>query len=169
MKRIFFLLVAVTTFFLGCALSWLNLSHPKSLNIITPTVGKHGEIKVLLDGIKPTARGCGNGYVQAYELPDGKKLGEGNMCFSSYREASTEMESWLKKADHIIERVAPAKQKDKLKSERVVAAFLEDEYGNTRIRIMWVQGHCIHSLHAPDLEYALELERSKFNPYKFEE
>ena len=79
------------------------------------------------------------------------------------------MRIWLKKSENIIDRLPPALPTDEPKSERVVASFPVDEFGNKWVTIMWVHGHCIHWISAPDLEYALELEKSKYNPYKFEE
>jgi hypothetical protein len=173
MKRVIFLSVGLSTFLCGCVLAWLYFvyTRPTAMKAIPPahTVKIQGERKSLLEGIEATVRGCGNGYGQGYELPDGKKLGEGNSCYSSFKEANREMRIWLKKSDNIIDRVAPSKQKGLRKSERVVASFPVDEFGNKGVRIMWVQDECIHWISAPDLEYALEFEKSEYNPYKFEE
>ena len=168
MKLIRFLIVALLALSLGCAPSWLSSSEPNS---IVPPIHLELEVakKAPLDGIEATMRACGNGYAQAYELPDGKKLGEGNDCYGSYREAKREMNILLNQADQIIEKVAPSKQTSELRSNRVVASFPKDEFGNAWVRIMWVQGECIHSINAPDIENALEFEKSQFNPYKFEE
>lgn len=172
MRRILFITVAVVTFSSGCAFAWLYFDETKTnveVSAVKMSVEARAESKGLLNGITPTARGHGNGYGQAYKLPDGKKLGEGNECFDSFKQATKRMKVWLKGADHIIERVAPVEQKGKRKSERVVASFPKDEFGNRWVTIMWVQERCIHWMHAPTLEYALELERSRYNPYKFNE
>jgi|SRR5215204_1856710 len=173
MKRIFFLVIGLSTFLCGCVLAWLYFDYAKTAVIQSTPPAHNVEIQVerksLLEGIRDTGRGCGNGYGQGYELPDGKKLGEGNSCYSSFKEADREMRVWLKKSDHIIDRVEPPKQKGVRKSERVVASFPVDEFGNKWVRIMWVHNKCIHWISAPDLEYALEFEKSEYNPYKFEE
>lgn len=130
--------------------------------------GSSGPSGYLLDGIQPTMRGCGNGYAQGYELPNGKRIGEGNDCYSSFKEAKKEMRNWLDKADSVIERISPVKTEQR-KSERVVASFPVDEYGNKWITVMWIHDECIHWINAPDYEHALEFERSEFNPHKFEE
>jgi len=132
-------------------------------------VEARAERKDLLDGIKPTGRGCGNGYAQAYELPDGKGLGEGNDCHASFKAARTEMRAWLGKAEQVIETVGPAGGGAEQKSERVVASFPRDEFGNKWVKIMWVHGRCIHWISAPDLEHALAFEKSELNPYRFEQ
>lgn len=171
MKRSFFLSVGLATFLCGCALTWLYFGYirPNAMKSIPPKLNVEMQRKSLLEGIKDTARACGNGYVQAYELPDGKKLGEGNICYSSFKEADIEMSNWLKKSDAILDRVVPAKQKGVQKSERVVASFPANEFGEKSVTIMWVQVRCIHWISAPDLEYAREFEKSEYNPYKFEE
>lgn len=168
MKRIVFIVVAVTTFFIGSALTSLKRNYFKS-NSFGPAVKIEIQKKSLLAGITPTMRACGNGYSQDYELPDGKKLGEGNSCYASFKEATSEMKIWLREADRIIETVPPAKHAAKTKSERVVASFPKDKFGNERVRIMWTDGWCIHWISASDLDYALALENSRFNPYKFED
>ncbi len=168
MKHIISITAALSTFIFGSVLVWLSLSDTHLITF-TPNFEIRNEQESLLAGIRPTARGCGNGYIQAYELPNGKKIGESNDCYSSFNQARKEMNKWLTKADHIMATVKSSKPKDKPKSERVVASFPEGEFGNQWIRIMWVHGRCIHSIKAPDLEHALEFERSKFNPYKFAE
>jgi hypothetical protein len=172
MKRIFFLSVGLSTFLCGCALARLSSDYakPTAIKAIHPahSVEMQTERRSSLEGIKATVRGCGNGYGQGYELPDGKKLGEGNICYSSFKEANSEMRLWLKQADNIIDRVEPSKQEDMRRSERVVASFPAGEFDRA-VRIMWVQDRCIHYVSAPDLGYALELEKSEYNPYKFEE
>jgi hypothetical protein len=168
MKYIFYLIVGVSTFSLGCALASLQTSKPQSINsefYVRSRIQK----KPLLDGIEPTERACGNGYAQGYELPDGKKMAEGNDCFSSFQEAQREMKAWLKESDQLIETVAPPKYKGESRSERIIASFPKDEFGNEWVRIMWVHRQCIHWIRAPDLAHALEFEKSQFNPYKFEE
>lgn len=174
MKRTFFFLsVAVTTFICGCFLTWLRLGYTKPC--VTKAV--HSVIsveeprlrKTSLEGIRATARGCGNGYGQGYELPDGIKLGEGNTCYSSFKEAAAEMRKWLNESDAILDRVGPAKKGATRKSERIVASFPTDEFGNKWVRIFWVQDQCIHWISGPNIEYALELEGSQYNPYKFDD
>ena len=167
MTRISFLVVALTTFSLGCALTWLDTSKRQSLNSASFSETRM-EKKALLDGIEPTFRACGNGYSQGYELPGGKKIGEGNDCYSSFRQAHKEMTVWLLKADKIIETVPP-RSKAARSSERIIASFPKDELGNEWVRIMWVHGSCIHWISAPNLEFALEFEKSQLNPYKFED
>lgn len=173
MKRIYFLIIGLSTFLCGCVLAWLYTGYAKPAAMQSALLAHNVEIQVerkpLLEGIKGTIRGCGNGYGQGYELPDGKKLGEGNSCYSSFKEADREMRVWLKKSDSIIDRVAPRKQERVRRSERVVASFPVDEFGNKWVRIMWVHDQCIHWISAPDLEYALEFEKSEYNPYKFDE
>jgi len=173
MKRILFPSVALLTFLCGYFLSWFYSIDTKLIAIeaIMPSYNVEipRELKSLLDGIKPTMRGCGNGYAQGYKLPNDEKLGEGNACFSSFKEAKSEMTIWLKKSENIIETVAPSKQRGLPKSERVIASFPADEFGNKWVRIMWVHGRCIHWIAAPELEYAVEFEKSEYNPYKFKE
>jgi hypothetical protein len=168
-----FLSVAFLTFFVGCFLAWLPFvpagATPQPSEAEATRIEARPERKDVLDGIKPTMRGCGNGYVQGYELSDGKGLGEGNDCHSSFKEAKKEMRAWLGKAEQIIEIVKPAGRGTKQKSERVVAAFPRDEFGNEWVKIMWVHGRCIHWISAPDLEHALAFEKSELNPYQFEE
>lgn len=165
MKYLFCLVVAVSTFFVGCILTRFRLSDLTC--VPTTTVVKvHAEKRPLLDGIKETMRACGDGYVQVYALPNGQKMSEGNDCHSSFKKARREMDQWLKTADRIIERSGPARPK---RSERIVASFPKDRFGNEWVRIMWVHGECVHWISGPTLEHALEFEKSKLNPYKFEE
>ena len=114
MNRIFPLIVALSSFLCGCVLTWLYLGYtrPTDVEAFNPSydVAILRERSSLLDGIVPTVRGCGNGYGQGYGLPDGKKLGEGNACYSSFKEANREMQIWLKKSDKIIYRVAASKR-----------------------------------------------------------
>jgi hypothetical protein len=172
MKRILYLSVAIFTFLCGYILTEFQIiyTEPPTVKVDKPSnstvILKE---KPLLDGIVETVRGCGNGYGQGYELPDGTKLGEGNSCYSSFGEAKREMAVWLGKSESIIERVALLTHKGEPKSERVVASFPVDEFGHRWVRVMWVEGTCIHYVNGPSLEYALELEKSKYNPYKFEE
>ena len=168
MKRIILIVVALSTFCIGTELTSLKRNYFKA-NRFVANVEIQIQKKPLLDGITPTVRACGNGYAQAYELPDGKKLGEGNSCYTSFKDAKREMKVWLTNAERIIETVVPAKQLARSRSERVVASFPKDEFGNKWVRIIWIQDECIHWISAPDLEYALALEKSRFNPYKFEE
>lgn len=173
MKRIIFLSVAVSTFLVGCALARLHFSPEKAVpetpKAEVARVEVRVEMKGLLDGIEPTFRACGSGYGQGYELPDGKTIGEGNDCYPSFGEADKGMRAWLRKADRIIETVAPTGRGRRQKSERVVASFPKDEFGNAWVKIMWVHGRCVHWISAPDLEHALAFEDSKLNPYRFEE
>ena len=173
MKRVFLISVALSTFLCGCVLARLSTTYsgPASVTVNNPPSGivTSRERKSLLDGIAPTIRACGDGYGQGYELPDGKKLGEGNSCFLSFRAAKREMAVWLDKSESIIDRTAPSKQRGEPRSERVVASFPADEFGNRWVTVMWVRGRCIHYVNGPDLEHALELEESDYNPYKFEE
>jgi hypothetical protein len=166
MKYLFFFVVALCTFYIGCVLTRLHLGDANSVPSAS-VVEVHLERRALLDGIEPTGRACGDGYSQGYELPNGKKMGEGNACYSSFKQASSEMDGWLKTADRIIERLAPPRRSSR--SERIVASFPKDEFGNEWVRIMWVDGPCIHWISAPTIEHALEFEKSKLNPYKFEE
>src|SRR5215203_611357 len=103
MRRIIFLSIAILTFFVGCFLAWLRFVParvtPQPSEAKASCIEARTERKNLLDGIKPTGRGCGNGYAQSYELPDGKGLGEGNDCHSSFKEAKKEMRAWLGKAE----------------------------------------------------------------------
>lgn len=173
MRRIFFLSIALSTFIFGSVLAWLYDGATKAITAKTITVPHKVERRIektsLLDGIEPTIRGCGNGYAQGYELPDGTGMGEGNSCYRSFKEADKEMRALVKKAEYIIERVAPSKRKGEAKSERVVISFPGAELINKGIRIMWVHDHCLRWINAPSLELALEFEKSRFNPYKFEE
>ena len=165
MKYLFFLVVALTTFFIGCILSRF---HPRDSKPVPTTivVKVHVQKRSLLDGIEETARACGNGYGQGYALPNGQKMGEGNECYSSFKKARRDMDRWLKTADRIIERSVLERSE---RSERIVASFPKDEFGNEWVRIMWVDGTCIHWISGPTLEHALEFEKSELNPYKFEE
>lgn len=173
MKRIFYLGVALSTFLLGYLLAWLFFAHMSpdllkaTMSALEPAI--RSERKSRLDGMRPTIRGCGNGYVQGYELTDGTKMGEGNDCHRSFMEASKAMTSRLQKSDKILDRTAPLEQKGRPKSDRVVAWFPADEYRNKSVMIMWVHGTCIHWIAAPDLELALEFEKSESNPYRFDE
>ena len=170
MKRTIFILVALLTFCIGSELTSLKRDYFKfRSNTLVLTVKIPLEKTSLLDGITPTARGCGEGYAQGYALPNGKKLGEGNDCYASFNEAKKEMKVWLKDATRIIETVSPSKRFAEPRSERVVASFPKDQFGNEWVRIMWVHGECIHWISAQDLDYALALEKSQYNPYKFEE
>ena len=169
MKRPLFIVVAILTFCIGTDLTSLKRRYFRLTRSVTIEVKVPMEQKSLLDGITPTVRGCGEGYSQGYALPNGKKLGEGNACHASFKEATKEMRVWLKEATQIIETVAPPKSMARSRSERVVASFPRDKFGNEWVRIMWTQDRCIHWIAAPDLDHALALKKSQYNPYKFEE
>src|SRR5215813_4391431 len=112
MKRIFRLSVGISTFICGCVLSWLHLAYTRQPAVTAspaPNVEIQQTRQSLLEGIKPVGRGCGNGYSQVYELPEGKKLGEGNSCFSSFKEAKSQMQEWLRASAAIIDRGSPPK------------------------------------------------------------
>ena len=165
MKYLFCLVVALSTFFIGCILSRFRLTDLTC--VPTTTVVKvDAEKRPLLDGIRETMRGCGDGYVQVYALPNGQKMSEGNTCYASFKKARREMDRWLKTADLTIERSVSARPK---RSERIVASFPKDRFGSESVRIMWVDRECIHWISGPTLEHALEFEKSKLNPYKFED
>lgn len=168
MKYLFFFVVAISTFFIGCVLARLHFRDVNSVPAVS-LVNIRLERRALLKGIEPTGRACGDGYSQGYEFPNGKKMGEGNSCYSSFKQARREMDTWLKTADRIIEKSAPSRRNSNSGSERIVASFPKDEFGNEWVRIMWVDGRCIHWISAPTLEHALEFESSKLNPYKFDE
>lgn len=170
MKRIFLFLVAITTFSIGCGLSGLYQSYLKQLVVVPPKVEIPAQRRqVSLDGITRTVIGCGIlGYNQAYQLPNGTKLSEGITRFDSFEEAQAISNKWLERADRILERTAPGQQVAcKPRSDRIVAAFPKDKYRDEHVEIMWIEGSCVHYLSAPSLEYALEFEKSTFNPHQF--
>ncbi len=171
MKRISLFLVAITTFSIGCGLSWLYQSYLKQLVVVPPKVEIPAQRRqVSLDGITRTVVSCGilGGYNQAYQLPNGTKLSEGTACFHSFEDAQVKLNSWLLRADQILERTVPdSSVAGQPRSNRIVAVFPKEKYRDEHLEIMWIEGSCIHYLSAPTLEYALEFEKSTFNPHKF--
>lgn len=164
MKYLFYFVVALSTFFIGCTLTRFYITDAKYVPTAT-VVEVRAEKKSLLDGIEPLVRACGDGYAEVYTLPNGQLMSEGNNCYSTFKKAGREMDQWLKTADRIIERVVPARLE---RSERIVASFPKDQFGRELVRIMWVDGKCIHWVNGPTLEHALEFEKSELNPFKFE-
>ncbi len=169
MKLAYKISVSVLTFFIGCSLVWIYSDYTKSI-IFKPNLEMLKQSS-LLNGIKPIMRGCGSGYWQSYELPNGESIGESNECYLSFKEAKERMNIWFpfSTEPQIVERISPSNSKGESKSDRIVAVFPEDEFGNRHVTIRWVHGQCIYSIDAPSILYALEFERSEFNPYEFED
>jgi hypothetical protein len=115
---------------------------------------------------KPTARGCGSGYVQGYELPDGQTMMEGTIGYTSKRRTKKEYKEWLAKATSIIERVPESKNRFGMIGERIVALVPTDSTGKAWATILWYDGGTYFSfIQAPSVELALEFEKSNAYAY----
>lgn len=115
---------------------------------------------------KPTARGCGYGYVQSYELPDGQTMMEGTIGYPSKRRTKEEYKEWLAKATRIIERVPESKNRFGIIGERIVALVPTDATGKEWATVFWYDGGSYFSyIEAPSVELALEFEKSNAYAY----
>ena len=162
MKRITFRLsIAALTFTVGVAGPWLMGKKQKAREALSE-VSTEVSTAVAATG-KPrftaTFRACGMGYVQGYELPDGRAMAEGTAGYSSRRKAKRELEKYLAKASTIVERVPNYKNRFGEVGERIVALFPPDEEGKAGASIIWYGGgRFFHYIDAPSLEIALEFE-----------
>jgi hypothetical protein len=110
-------------------------------------------------------RGCGSGYFQAYELPDGQEMFEGSRCYEKPKLTGEKLQSFIDEALSVVERVPNFKNRFGKEGERIVLISLPDQFG-TRARIFWYDGgNCFLYIEAPSLETALEFERA--NAYAF--
>ncbi|HEV2863912.1 MAG TPA: hypothetical protein VGX48_23150 [Pyrinomonadaceae bacterium] len=159
-------LVAVLTFFVGLAGVQL-LSHgarPESEG--TPASEPPAVIVTLVKAPEPprfkrSLRGCGMGYFQLYEMPDGQKMSEGAACSETASEAKREWRKLLATATKVVERVPLHKNRLGEWGERVVAFFPPDEYSGDTAQILWYGGgRCYLYISAPTLDIALEFEKS---------
>jgi hypothetical protein len=115
---------------------------------------------------KPTARGCGSGYVQSYELPDGQTMIEGSVGYPSKHRTKKEYKEWLAKATSVIERVPDSKNRFGNIGERIVALFPTDATGKEWATILWYDGGSYFSyIQAPSVELALEFEKNNAYAY----
>lgn len=168
MRRITFrLLVAVLTFTIGFTSAWLTskiLKVPQTLFSKPLVASPDPETKP--SKFMPTFRGCGAGYAQLYELPDGQTMSEGSRWYVSSRKANIELRKMLSKAAKIIERVPHYKNRFGEDGERIIALFPIDENGRGGARIIWYGGgQSFLFIEAPTLELALEFEST--NAYAF--
>ena len=109
----------------------------------------------------PTGRGCGSGYVQAYETSDGQWLSEGVQSFQTTREARVALNKWIKNAMRIIERVPNHKNRWGDMGERIVIVNPANKIGQETVSIFWYGGDdSVFFIDAPTLELALEFERT---------
>ena len=151
-------LVAILTFAVGVAGVWL-------IGLV-PTVGIP-----LLGRVAPglafwsTARGCGNGYGQAYQLPDGQRMWEGSSAFETEAGAQAEFRAEVAKATKVIERTPGFKNRRGEEGERVVLSA-PDEDGKERTRVLWYGGGRFYLwIDAPSQEIALAFEQSNAYAY----
>jgi len=167
-RTTFRLLIAVLTFTIGITGVWLLSRKPKVKKAL-PQVSIESSTTIP-ESEKPkfatTFRGCGMGYMQGYELPDGREMSEGSGCFESSRLARKEWRKLIGQASQIVGRVPQYKNRFGEKGERIVALFPPDEYGREWAKIMWYDGgDCYLSINAPTLEVALEFEKSNGYAY----
>jgi hypothetical protein len=169
MKRITFRLsVAVLTFLVGLTSVWLISVKPKTKKVVPQ---KPIEVSTTMPEperprFMPTIRGCGMGYFQGYELPDGQTMSEGTAAYSTSREAKKELRQMLARASTIVERVPAYKNRFGDEGERIVALFPPDENGKAWASIIWYGGgKNFWYIDAPSLELAREFEIS--NAYRY--
>jgi hypothetical protein len=164
-------LVVVLTFIIGFTGVWLlsrrdrpeskgaPVSEPVDLLATPAPVPKSRRFT-------PSLRGCGMGYGQVYEMPDGQAMSEGSACSENSRIAKREWRKLIAKATKIVERVPRYKNRFGKWGERVVAFFPPDEHSEETARILWYdEGKCYLYISAPTLEIALEFE--KCNAYAY--
>jgi hypothetical protein len=169
MNRITFRLsVAVLTFLVGLTSVCLISVKPKSKQVLPqkPIEVSTATPKPERPRFMPTFRGCGEGYVQGYELPDGQTLSEGTAGYSSSREAKKELRQMLAKASPIVERVPGYKNRFGDAGERIVVLFPPDENGQAWASIIWYGGGKYFSyIDAPSLGLAQEFETANAYAY----
>jgi hypothetical protein len=161
-------LVAVVTFVVGLTGVWLlthrDKSEPKGALESQP-------VALIVSPVQPprftpTLRGCGMGYGQVYEMPDGQTMSEGSACSENSRKARWEWSKLLANATKIVERVPRYKNRSGEWGERVVALFPPDEYSGETARILWYDGdECYLYISAPTLDIALEFEQANAYAY----
>ena len=169
MKRITFRLsVAALTFIISLTSVWLISRKPKTSKVLPqkPVAVSTAISEPERPRFMPTFRGCGMGYVQGYELPDGQTMSEGTAGYSSSRRAKKELRRMLAKASKIVERVPRYKNRFGDAGERIVALFPPDENGKAWASIIWYGGGKHFSyIEAPSLELAIEFETSNAYAY----
>ena len=150
----FRIMVAALTFAVGVAGVWLIGAGIPLLARIAPRLV-----------FRPTWRGCGNGYGQAYQLPNGQKMAEGSAGFATAEETQKEFESEIVRASRIIERVPGFKNRRGDVGERVVL-LARDEAGQEHARILWYDGGRSYLwIDAPSLEIAHTFEEANAYAY----
>jgi hypothetical protein len=149
------------------SLLWFSSSQQKEEDLATkPAKASTDSSQSDRPKFLPTARGCGYGYVQSYELPDGQKMMEGSVGYPSKLETINEYREWLARASSIIERIPEYENRFGEKGERIVALFPPDAEGKEWAAIFWYDGGCCYTyIQAPTLELALEFEESNAYAY----
>lgn len=106
------------------------------------------------------ARGCGNGYAQAYMLPNGQRMSEGSTPYETREAAQEALESIIIKALRVVERVPKVKNRWGNEGERIVL-ITSDNHGKEEASIIWYDGDkAILWIYAPSLEIALAFEEA---------
>ncbi len=114
----------------------------------------------------PTGRGCGNGYDQAYRTTDGQSLNEGVEIYETAKKTRAKLNEWMTKATQIIERVPNYKNRWGKLGERIVIVNPLDKNGKESVSVLWYGGgKSVSYIDAPNLELALEFERTNAYAY----
>lgn len=169
MNRVTRISIAVFTFVIG--LTGVRLAGEGAGGVGAPAAGRTAATVVPVaapqpERFKPTLRGCGMGYGQVYEMPDGRAMSEGSACSETAREARREWRKLLAGAAKILERVPRHKNRSGDRGERVVALFPPDGHAGGTARILWYDGgDCYLYISAPTLDIALEFEQSNAYAY----
>lgn len=119
-----------------------------------------------LSKFMPAGRGCGNGYAQSYNTPDGQWLGEGVEVYETPKKTRAKLNEWLTQATRIVERVPNYKNRWGDLGERIVMVNPVNKNGKESVSILWYGGDdSVSYIDAPTLRLALEFERTDAYAY----
>lgn len=135
--------VLFANFLTGIATIPTELAEVKEEFDVTPLVTIEQAKRHSLQSLPrflPAGRGCGNGYVQAYETNGGQGLSEGVQVFRNSKETRARLNEWIRKGARIVERVPNHKNRWGEPGDRIILIHPPDEDGPETVGIYWYGG-----------------------------
>ena len=169
MKRMSFrLVIALLTFVLGMASTWLAGFYPKSTsslvepmnagNLVDPIASVRVQKKPRFRFVEQF---CESGCEEIYETSDGEQVSSVIACYSiSPKYARQDMRSLM--ADGRVIKRGWRRNSDGRRGERTVVLYPKDETGEKPAKIFWYHRgeSCFSYIAAGSPQLALEFERS---------